>query len=46
MQPTIREARPADAEQLIAHIQGLIEEPDMNIPLAPGEFNVTVEQER
>jgi ribosomal protein S18 acetylase RimI-like enzyme len=42
----IREARPDDAEQLIAHIKRLIEEPDINIPLAPGEFKLTVEEER
>ena len=46
MQITIREAQPSDAEQLIAYVQRLSEEPDINIPLAPGEFNLTVEQER
>jgi RimJ/RimL family protein N-acetyltransferase len=44
--PLIREARPEDAEQLLAHIQRLIAEPDINIPLAPGEFNLTLEEER
>lgn len=46
MQLIIREARPTDAEQLVAHVQRLTEEPDIDIPLAPGEFNLTVEQER
>lgn len=46
MQITIREAQPSDAEQLIAYVQRLSEEPDINIPLAPGEFNLTVEEER
>jgi RimJ/RimL family protein N-acetyltransferase len=43
---TIREAQPDDAEQIIAHVQRLANEPDTTIPLAPGEFQVTVEQER
>lgn len=42
----IREARPEDAGQLLARLQQLIAEPDINIPLAPGEFNVTLEEER
>lgn len=42
----IREARPDDAERLIAYIQRLIAEPGINIPLAPGEFTLTVEEER
>ncbi len=46
MQVAIREARPDDAEQLLAHVQRLIEEPNIDIPLAPGEFNLTVEEER
>jgi RimJ/RimL family protein N-acetyltransferase len=42
----IREARPDDAERLIAYIQRLIAEPDINLPLAPGEFKYTVEEEQ
>jgi len=44
--PLIREARPTDAEQLLANLRRLIAEPDINIPLAPGEFNLTLEEER
>ncbi|GAB4422638.1 MAG: GNAT family N-acetyltransferase [Anaerolineae bacterium] len=44
--PLIREARPEDAEQLLANLRRLIAEPDINIPLAPGEFNLTLEEER
>lgn len=44
--PLIREARPEDAEHLLANLQQLIAEPDINIPLAPGEFNLTLEEER
>lgn len=43
---TIREATPDDAAQLIAYVQTLDAEPDSMIPRAPGEFQVTVEQER
>jgi RimJ/RimL family protein N-acetyltransferase len=46
MQATIREAQPSDAKQLIAYVQRLAEEPDVDIPLAPGEFNLTVEEEK
>ena len=42
----IREAVPDDAEQIIKHIQRLTDEPDVPIPLAPDEFQITVEQER
>jgi RimJ/RimL family protein N-acetyltransferase len=45
MQVTIREAQPSDAEQLIAYVQRLAEEPDVDVPLAPGEFTLTVEEE-
>jgi RimJ/RimL family protein N-acetyltransferase len=45
MQATIREAQPSDAEQLIAYVQRLAEEPDVDVPLAPGEFNLTIEEE-
>lgn len=42
----IREARPDDAGQLIAYIQRLLAEPGINIPLTPGEFTLSVEEER
>jgi RimJ/RimL family protein N-acetyltransferase len=42
----IREAQLDDSERLIAYIQRLIAEPDINLPLAPGEFKYTVEEER
>jgi RimJ/RimL family protein N-acetyltransferase len=41
----IREARPEDAERIIAYIQGLAEEPDIDLIHAPGEFNISVEDE-
>jgi RimJ/RimL family protein N-acetyltransferase len=43
---TIREAVPGDAEELVAYIHRLDSEPDSMIPRGPGEFLVTVEQER
>jgi RimJ/RimL family protein N-acetyltransferase len=46
MSIVIREARPEDAEALIAHVQQLTEEPDIDVPLEPGEFTYTPEQER
>jgi len=46
MDVIIREAQPDDAEQIIAYVQRLASEPDINIALAPGEFNLTVEEER
>jgi len=46
MQVTIREAQPSDAKQLIAYVQRLAKEQDIDIPLAPGEFNLTVEEEK
>jgi RimJ/RimL family protein N-acetyltransferase len=46
MSIVIREARPEDAEALIAHVQRLAEEPDIDVPLEPGEFTHTPEQER
>jgi GNAT superfamily N-acetyltransferase len=46
MDITIREAQPADAEQLIAYVQHLIEEPGINVALWPGEFTLTVAQEQ
>lgn len=42
----IREARPEDAEQMIAHLLRMCDEPNNNILWGPGEFKVTVEEER
>ena len=42
----IREARPADAAALICFVNRLAEEPGIDLPLAPGEFDYTVAQER
>jgi RimJ/RimL family protein N-acetyltransferase len=41
----IREARLEDAERIIAYIQGLTAEPDIDVVLGPGEFDVSVEDE-
>jgi RimJ/RimL family protein N-acetyltransferase len=46
MSVCIRTARPEDAEQLIAHITAIPNEPDSQILLWPGEFRLTVEEER
>ncbi len=46
MNLTIRAATPDDAAKFMAHIQQLIAEPDINIPLAPDEFKLTLEEER
>jgi RimJ/RimL family protein N-acetyltransferase len=43
---TIRPATPDDAEGMIAHVQLLSAEPDNQIVLGPGEFAMTVEEER
>ena len=45
MEVKIREAAPSDAEQIIAYVNRLSEEPDSNIEISPGEFNRTVEEE-
>lgn len=42
----IREAVPADAEQIVAHMQRISHEPNNNILTGPGEFTFTVEEER
>ena len=42
---TIRDGRIEDAPKLIAMLQELSEEPGIGIPLGPGEFQNTVEQE-
>jgi RimJ/RimL family protein N-acetyltransferase len=43
---TIRKARPDDAPALIEQVRLLTEEPDIDIPLGPGEFTLTEEQEQ
>jgi hypothetical protein len=42
----IREAVQADAKSIIAHIQRLTKESSIGIPLAPEEFNSTLEEEQ
>jgi RimJ/RimL family protein N-acetyltransferase len=42
----VREAAPADAEPLIAHVRRILEEPGVCITRAPDEFTLTLEQER
>jgi RimJ/RimL family protein N-acetyltransferase len=42
----IREAKLDDAEQLIAHITAIADEPDSQILLWPGELKLTIEEER
>ncbi|MBU6428588.1 MAG: GNAT family N-acetyltransferase [Cyanobacteria bacterium REEB65] len=44
--PVIRPAAEADAEQLIAFVQRLAEEPTNNILYTPGEFQRTVAEEQ
>jgi len=46
MDLTIREARPSDAGRLIAYIRRLIAEPGIDVELSPGEFDLTVEEEK
>jgi RimJ/RimL family protein N-acetyltransferase len=47
MDPLImREAQPSDAAPLLAYVRRLLAEPDINMPLTPGEFNLTVEEEQ
>ncbi len=43
---TIREAKPEDAADLIAFVKSLEEEQDIDVPLSPGEFAVTVDEEK
>lgn len=42
----IREAQPEDAEQIIAFINRIADEPGIAIVIEPGEFTLTVEQEQ
>lgn len=46
MDVTIREAVAADAGQLIALVQKISAEPDADIALSPGEFDLTIEAEQ
>ncbi len=46
MTVTIREARPDDAAAMLAYLDVLSREPGLDIPLGPGEFTLTEEQER
>jgi RimJ/RimL family protein N-acetyltransferase len=46
MEITIREAHPDDAAQLVPFVRRLTEEPGIYILMGPGEFTLTVEQER
>ena len=46
MTVTVRRAIPGDARALIAHLKELAAEPGINIPLAPDEVTMTVEDER
>lgn len=43
---TIREASPDDAEQMVAHMARIGHELDNNVLLTPGEFKLSVEEER
>jgi L-phenylalanine/L-methionine N-acetyltransferase len=43
---SVREATPADAAPLLAHLKALAAEPGINIPLAPDEITTTLEQEK
>jgi RimJ/RimL family protein N-acetyltransferase len=43
---TIREATQSNAPSIIVYTQCLIEEPNIGIPLAPEEFNPTLEEEQ
>lgn len=46
MSITVREATTADASALIAHLKELAAEPGINIPLAPDEVTLTLDQEK
>jgi RimJ/RimL family protein N-acetyltransferase len=42
----VREANPADAAALLAHLKALAAEPGINVPLTPDEITTTLEQEQ
>jgi RimJ/RimL family protein N-acetyltransferase len=46
MDYVIRPVTLDDAEQLVAYMHKLTNEPDINLPWSPGEFQLTVEDER
>ncbi len=46
MDIAIRQAQPEDAEQLLAHIQAIASEPEVQILLEPDECQLTLEEER
>jgi putative acetyltransferase len=46
MSISVREATPADAAALLAHLKALAAEPGINIPLAPDEITTTLDQEK
>ena len=45
MKAAIRQARPSDAVKLIAFVQKLTADPNIDIMLSPGEFTLTVTEE-
>ncbi|HET6512655.1 MAG TPA: GNAT family protein [Candidatus Kapabacteria bacterium] len=46
MQYHIRPVEVNDAEKLVAYMRALTSEPNINLPWTPGEFKMTVEEER
>jgi RimJ/RimL family protein N-acetyltransferase len=42
----VREVNASDAQKLIAFVNALADEPGIHIALSPGEFNLSVEEER
>lgn len=43
---TIREAVPEDAQPMIHYVKALFNEPNLDIPAGPGEFRLSLEEER
>ncbi len=43
---TIREATEADAENMVRYALDLFNEPGLDLPIAPGEFHLSVNEER
>src|SRR5687767_3064826 len=46
MDYTIRPVQVEDAEKLVEYMRTLTSEPEVNLPWTPGEFKMTVEEER
>jgi RimJ/RimL family protein N-acetyltransferase len=44
MSIVIRTAQPGDAGQLLAYLRHLVAEPDLNIPLAPDELELSMQE--